>query len=64
MKNNRATGPVRTPVRIPVAALSPDHPSSLAAFERWQRESPHAGPLSQADGSSPNPPKPNEPIKN
>ena len=52
MKNNRPVGPVKPSARMPVAALNHDHLSALAAFERWQRESPHRQALHQAGDST------------
>jgi hypothetical protein len=49
MKSNRPVGPAKPSLRIPVAALSTEHLSALAAFERWQRESPQAEALTPAE---------------
>jgi hypothetical protein len=42
VKDHRAVGQVKSPPRIPVSALTTEHLSAVAAFERWQRESPHS----------------------
>ena len=64
MKNNRPVGPVKPSARMPVAALNNDHLSALAAFERWQRESPHARTSNQAGDSTASTPKTERHRKN
>jgi hypothetical protein len=64
MKNQRPAGSAKPPARIPVAALNTDHLSALAAFERWQRESPHAGSLVQDRDSNTGPSASIETLKN
>jgi len=63
MKTNRV-GPVKPPARISVAALGTDHLSALAAFERWQRESPHAVASPRAGDAGHDPAPTDEPLKN
>jgi hypothetical protein len=64
MKSNRPVGPVKAPLRIPVAPLGTEHLSALAAFERWQRESPQADALTPADGRIANATEASQPSKN
>ena len=64
MKSNRPVGPVKPPPRIPSAALSTEHLTALAAFERWQRESPHAHALTSPDGRIANATESDQPSKN
>jgi hypothetical protein len=52
MKSNRSVGPVKSPLRIPVSALTIEHLSALEAFERWQRESPRPGTLNATPDSA------------
>jgi hypothetical protein len=42
MKAHRPVGSAKSALRIPVSALTTEHLSAVAAFERWQRESPHS----------------------
>jgi hypothetical protein len=53
MKSNRSVGQVKSSPRMPAAPLTPEHLSALEAFERWQRESPHADTSSQQEESGP-----------
>jgi hypothetical protein len=52
MKSNRAVGPIKSLSRMPITPLTAEHLSSLEAFERWQRESPHANVSTQAEESA------------
>jgi hypothetical protein len=51
MKSNRAVGPIKSSSGMPVTPQTAEHLSSLEAFERWQRESPHANTRMQAEES-------------
>jgi hypothetical protein len=61
MKSHRSVGPVKSPLRIPVSTLTTEHLSALQAFERWQRESLHAGAVQWTEDSQRDA---DQPVKN
>jgi hypothetical protein len=61
MKSNRSVGPVKSPLSIPVSAVTTEHLSALEAFERWQRESPRPGTFHARPDSAT---APDQPMKN
>jgi hypothetical protein len=49
VKGNRSIGQTKSPPRLPVSALKTERLSAVAAFEQWQRESPHSDVVTAAD---------------
>ena len=64
MKGSRQVGPVKSSPRIPVSAHTNEHSSALAAFEQWQRESPHASAIGSTEDRAADPGERNAPLKN
>ena len=64
MKGNRQVGPVKSSPRVLVSAHTTEHLSALAAFEQWQRESPHASPIGSTEDRSADPGEVRSPMKN
>jgi hypothetical protein len=64
MKGNRSVGQDKSPPRIPVSALTTEHLSAVAAFERWQRESPHPDASDSTEDRTTDPARSDRPLKN
>jgi hypothetical protein len=64
MKGNRSVGQTKSPPRFPVSALTTEHLSAVAAFERWQRESPHPDAVTAAGDRTTDPVGADQPLKN
>jgi len=63
MKAHRSAGPAKSALRIPVSALTTEHLSAVAAFERWQRESPHSDTFTSTE-DRPDSAESDQPLKN
>jgi len=64
MKAHRPVGSAKSAPRIPVSALTTEHLSAVAAFERWQRESPHSDTFTSTEDRQNNPAESDQPLKN
>jgi len=65
VKCHRAVGQAKSPPpRIPVSALTTEHLSAVAAFERWQRESPHSDTFSSEEDRTADSPERDHSRKN
>jgi hypothetical protein len=64
VKGNRSVGPTKSPPRLPVSALTTEHLSAVAAFERWQQESQHPDTSSSAEDRRAYPARTDQPLKN
>jgi hypothetical protein len=64
VKGNRSIGTTKTPPRFPVSALTTEHLSAVAAFERWQQESSHTDPSSSSEDRTADSDRTDQPLKN
>jgi len=64
MKGNRQVGPVKSSPRVPVSVHTTEHSSALAAFEQWQRESPHASTVGSTEDRTNDHSQCDSPLKN
>jgi len=64
MKAHRSAGPAKSALRIPVSALTTEHLSAVAAFERWQRESPRSDTFTSTEHGQTAPAESDQPLKN
>jgi hypothetical protein len=64
VKGNRSVGSTKSPPRLPVSALSTEHLSAVAAFERWQQESQHSDTSSSAEDRTADPARTDQTLKN
>ena len=64
VKGNRSVAPTKSPPRLPVSALTTEHLSAVAAFERWQRESSHTDTSTSAEDRTANPARNDQTLKN
>jgi hypothetical protein len=64
MKGNRSVGVAKSAPCLPVSTLATERLSAVAAFERWQRESPHSDPFSAAQDRTTDPARTDQPLKN
>jgi hypothetical protein len=64
VKGNRSVAPTKSPPRLPVSALTTEHLSAVAAFERWQRESSHTDASTSAEDRTADPARTDQTLKN